>query len=100
MKFLGKSILLLSTCVSDVVLSATAFSAVVKDTAAPTAYDTIWDEVPEGPPDAILGIAQAFRAARVRGVRPAVDTPSEARVVPRSTPSATSRVRPRSTGFS
>ena len=64
MKFLGKStILLLSTCVSDVVLSATAFSAVSTDTAAPAAYDTIWDEVPEGPPDAILGIAQAFRAA-------------------------------------
>ena len=68
MKLLSKSIiLLLSTCISDVVLSATAFSAASTDTstqsAAATAYDTIWDEVPEGPPDAILGIAQAFRAA-------------------------------------
>ncbi len=61
MKILSRStILLLCT---DVVLSASAFSAPTTEASAVTAYDTIWDQVPEGPPDAILGIAQAFRAA-------------------------------------
>jgi len=61
------TILLLSTRVSDVVLSVTAFSAASADASSPTvsstSLETIWNEVPEGPPDAILGIAQAFRAA-------------------------------------
>ena len=64
---LSKStIFLLSTYASNVVLSATAFSAASVDASAPasaSSLDTIWNEVPEGPPDAILGIAQAFRAA-------------------------------------
>ena len=62
---LSKStILLLATSVSDVVLSATAFSAASTESSlASSSLDTIWNEVPEGPPDAILGIAQAFRAA-------------------------------------
>ncbi len=64
MKLLSKStFLLLSACISDVVLSATAFSAPTTEASAAISYDKIWDEVPEGPPDAILGIAQAFRAA-------------------------------------
>ena len=59
------TVFLLSSCV---VLSATAFSAASSDVSSPTvlassSIDTIWNEVPEGPPDAILGIAQAFRAA-------------------------------------
>eukprot|EP00537_Pseudo-nitzschia_pungens_P001148 CAMPEP_0172367368 /NCGR_PEP_ID=MMETSP1060-20121228/20952_1 /TAXON_ID=37318 /ORGANISM="Pseudo-nitzschia pungens, Strain cf. cingulata" /LENGTH=447 /DNA_ID=CAMNT_0013091591 /DNA_START=67 /DNA_END=1410 /DNA_ORIENTATION=- len=60
-------VVLLSTYASGVVLSATAFSAVSPVEASPSvtaaSLDTIWNEVPEGPPDAILGIAQAFRAA-------------------------------------
>ena len=65
MKVLHKpTIFIFSACV---VLSATAFSAASTDassaTVASSSIDTIWNEVPEGPPDAILGIAQAFRAA-------------------------------------
>lgn len=56
-------VFILSACVSDVVLSARAFSAASADAVSSTSLDTIWNEVPEGPPDAILGIAQAFRAA-------------------------------------
>jgi hypothetical protein len=65
------SIFLLCTYASCVVLSTTAFSAVSpvdassssKSTSLAASIDKIWNEVPEGPPDAILGIAQAFRAA-------------------------------------
>ena len=50
-----------------VVLTATAFSAASTDASSPTvassSLDTIWNDIPEGPPDAILGIAQAFRSA-------------------------------------
>jgi len=53
-----------ATCV---VVSATAFSATSTDASAPavvpSSLDAIWNDVPQGPPDAILGIAQAFRAA-------------------------------------
>lgn len=52
------TILLLSTYA----LSASAFSA-VEAKATGAQLNTVWNEVPEGPPDAILGIAQAFRAA-------------------------------------
>ena len=51
------------------VLSSTAFSvasvvATASSSPSPsTNLDTIWSHVPQGPPDAILGIAQAFRAA-------------------------------------
>jgi len=50
-----------------VVLTARAFSAASTDASSPTvassSLDTIWNDIPEGPPDAILGIAQAFRSA-------------------------------------
>lgn len=59
MLFNKYSIFLLCAYASGVVLLSTAFSV-----ASPsTTLDKIWSQVPEGPPDAILGIAQAFRAA-------------------------------------
>lgn len=56
---LNKSTVLL---LSTYTLSATAFSA-VEAKATGAQLGTVWNEVPEGPPDAILGIAQAFRAS-------------------------------------
>lgn len=55
-------------------LTATALSAPSVDAAAAApssssasntkkVFDSVWNEIPEGPPDAILGIAQAFRAS-------------------------------------
>ena len=66
------SIFVLCTYAFCVLLSTTAFSAVSpvdassssKSTSLAASIDKIWNEVPEGPPDAILGIAQAFRAAK------------------------------------
>jgi len=61
------SIFLLCVHASCVVLSTTAFSSVslvgASSSKISASVDTIWNEVPVGPPDAILGIAQAFRAA-------------------------------------
>jgi aspartate aminotransferase len=64
------SLLLLCAYASGIVVSA-AFSVPVVDAASSAStstststLDTIWNKVPEGPPDAILGIAQSFRDSR------------------------------------
>lgn len=50
---------LLFLCCFSVVVLAKGFSATSK---SGTHAATVWEDVPMGPPDAILGIAQAFRA--------------------------------------
>ena len=42
--------------------AASSASTPTTTTSASSSLDTIWNDIPEGPPDAILGIAQAFRA--------------------------------------
>ena len=58
--------ILVCACSAGIVFSAAAFSASVDASVAPptssSSLGTVWDHIPEGPPDAILGIAQAFRA--------------------------------------
>jgi hypothetical protein len=47
------------------ILSVAALSAPAASTSSSSAsLDSIWNGIPEGPPDAILGIAQAFRACQ------------------------------------
>jgi aspartate/tyrosine/aromatic aminotransferase len=60
--------ILLWACSGGIVFSAAAFSASSVEatsttpTTPSTSLDSVWNHIPEGPPDAILGIAQAFRA--------------------------------------
>lgn len=54
--------ILLCAFSAGIIFSAAAFSASVEASTLPTSLDTVWNHIPEGPPDAILGIAQAFRA--------------------------------------
>jgi Aminotransferase class I and II len=62
MKFLvpSSSLFLLLGC-SSIVVVTTALSAPLTTTST-TTTSSVWDGIPEGPPDAILGIAQAFKA--------------------------------------
>jgi aspartate aminotransferase len=46
----------------DAAASAATGAAVASSTSKSSSLETIWNDIPQGPPDAILGIAQAFRA--------------------------------------
>lgn len=42
--------------------TSSSSSSATSSTSSLSSFPSLWDEIPEGPPDAILGIAQAFRA--------------------------------------